>query len=76
MSVKIIAGGSGSGKTGTLRKIIIERAISERDRKFFVIVPEQFTLQTQIDYCLSHPDKGLINIDILSFERLAYRVMA
>lgn len=44
------------------------------DRNYYVIVPEQFTMQTQKTLVEMHPGKGILNIDILSFERLAYRV--
>ena len=43
-------------------------------REFIVLVPEQFTMQTQKDLVSMHPRKGIMNIDILSFARLAYRV--
>jgi len=75
MSLKFILGGSGSGKSRALYKSVIESSIREKDRQFIVIVPEQFTLQTQLDVVAMHPDKGIMNIDVLSFERLAYRVL-
>ena len=44
------------------------------ERNYYIIVPEQFTMQTQKTLVEMHPGKGILNIDILSFERLAYRV--
>jgi len=41
---------------------------------YLVLVPEQFTMQTQRDLCLLHPRGGIMNIDVLSFGRLAYRI--
>ena len=41
---------------------------------YYVIVPEQFTMQTQKTLVEMHPQKGILNIDVLSFERLAYRI--
>ncbi|MFR7393876.1 MAG: hypothetical protein ACLUTA_00475 [Blautia wexlerae] len=38
-----------------------------------MIVPEQFTMQTQKTLVEMHPGEGILNIDVLSFERLAYR---
>ncbi|MCR5295206.1 MAG: PD-(D/E)XK nuclease family protein [Lachnospiraceae bacterium] len=74
MSLKFYAGAAGSGKTRLLLEETIRRSMEEPDRNFFIIVPEQFTNDTQRT-CLSlHPRKGLINIDVLSFARLAHRV--
>ena len=74
MSLQLIYGPSGSGKSYTLYKKIIEQSIREPDREFIVIVPEQFTMQTQKTLVEMHPQKGILNIDVLSFERLAYRI--
>ena len=40
----------------------------------YVLVPEQFTMQTQKDLVMQHPNHGIMNIDVLSFVRLAYRI--
>lgn len=74
MSLQLIYGPSGSGKSYTLYKKIIEQSIREPDREFIVIVPEQFTMQTQKDLVMMHPRHGIMNIDVLSFDRLAHRV--
>ena len=37
-------------------------------------MPEQFTMQTQKELVSLHPAGGILNIDILSFQRLAYRI--
>ena len=76
MSIRFILGGSGAGKSYTFCKRIIEDARKHPEKQYLVIVPEQFTLQTQLDFVRMHPDHGIFNIDILSFERLAYRVFA
>ena len=41
---------------------------------YYIIVPEQFTMQTQKNVVEMHPGKGILNIDVLSFQRLAYRI--
>lgn len=80
MSYAFCFGPSGSGKSRCLREMIIRRAGASltgtgRDRtKYIVIVPEQYSLQTQRELVRDHPAGVLMNIDVLSFGRLAYRV--
>ncbi len=74
MSLQLIMGSSGSGKSYRLYKEIIEKSLRYPDRNYLIIVPEQFTLQTQKDIVSMHPNHGTMNIDILSFMRLAYRI--
>ncbi len=74
MSLRLILGNSGSGKSHFLYQTIIEAAVRSPEKNFLVIVPEQFTMQTQMELVGMHPDGGLLNIDILSFPRLAHRV--
>lgn len=74
MSLQLVIGGSGSGKSYMMNKTMIERSSMNPDSNYIVIVPEQFTMQTQKDIVSMHPNHGILNIDILSFQRLAYRV--
>ncbi len=74
MSLQFIIGNSGSGKSHYLYKTIIEEARKHPERNYMVIVPEQFTMQTQKDLVMMHPDRGIMNIDVLSFRRLAHRI--
>lgn len=74
MSLQLILGSSGSGKSYTLYHEVIEKSEENRNTDYVIIVPEQFTMQTQKDLVEMHPRKGILNIDILSFMRLAYRV--
>ena len=75
MSLQFIIGGSGSGKSCYAYQNIIEQAGQHPEKLYYVIVPEQFTMQTQKTLVEMSPGKGILNIDILSFERLAYRVL-
>jgi cellulose biosynthesis protein BcsQ len=45
------------------------------DTNYIILVPEQFTMQTQKELVLRHPRHGIMNIDVLSFARLAFRVL-
>lgn len=74
MSLQLIMGGSGSGKTSYLYKKIIEASIEHPDMSYIVLVPEQFSMQAQKDIVTLHPNHATMNIDIVSFQRLAYRV--
>lgn len=38
------------------------------------MVPEQFSMQAQKELVSMHPAHAVLNIDILSFQRLAYRI--
>ena len=74
MSLQFIIGNSGTGKSFTAYQKVIREAIDHPEKMFYVIVPEQFTMQTQKILVEMHPQKGILNIDVLSFERLAYRI--
>ncbi len=74
MPLKFYFGPSGSGKSYHLYHHIIEESMKHPEQNFIVLVPEQFTMQTQKDLVEMHPRKGIMNIDVLSFNRLAYRV--
>ncbi|WP_035779659.1 PD-(D/E)XK nuclease family protein [Butyrivibrio sp. MC2013] len=72
--LRFIFGPSGSGKSRFLYSDMIKRSVEEASRRFFIIVPDQFTMQTQMDIVRLHPDKGMMNIDVLSFGRLSHRI--
>ena len=74
MSLQFILGGSGSGKTYRLYTELIRMSMEEPDTRYIAVVPEQFTMQTQKEIVSLHPNHGVMNIDIVSFNRLAYRI--
>jgi len=53
---------------------MIREAREHPEKRYMIIVPEQFTMQTQRELVRLHPAGGILNIDILSFQRLAFRV--
>ena len=75
MSLQFVLGGSGSGKSTYVFDDIIKRSLEEENKNFFVLVPDQFTMQTQLDFASRHPRGGILNIDVLSFSRLAHRIL-
>lgn len=74
MNLKILMGGAGSGKTTTVYETMISESQKHPERDYILLVPEQFTMEAQKDLIQMHPRHGLLNIDIQSFIRLAYRV--
>lgn len=74
MSLRFYLGGSGSGKSTQLYQELIKRSMEKERQNFLVIVPDQFTMQTQKDLVRLHERGGILNIDVLSFGRLAHRI--
>ena len=74
MGLQIVAGASGTGKSYNMYQDIVKESKVNPEKNFFIIVPEQFTLQTQKNIVNTSPQKGILNIDVLSFMRLAYRI--
>lgn len=74
MALQLILGNSGAGKSHDIFKKIIEESSQNPKKQFLIIVPEQFTMQTQKEIVSLHPCHGVMNIDIVSFERLAWRI--
>lgn len=75
MALQLILGSSGCGKSHFIYERIIKSAIENPKKRYYIIVPEQFTMQTQKIMAEMHPRGGILNIDVLSFGRLAYRVL-
>lgn len=74
MSLQLYLGSAGSGKSYQMYRNIIEESQKNPGTNYLIIVPEQFTLQTQKDIVSMHPRHGVMNVDILSFMRFAYRI--
>ena len=75
MALQFIFGNPGSGKSHYLYEHIIRESMKHPDINYIILVPEQFTMQTQKELVLRHPRHGIMNIDVLSFARLAFRVL-
>ncbi len=74
MSLQFIMGPSGSGKSHYLYQWVTKESFKHPKKKYIVLVPEQFTMQTQKDLVMASPRKGILNVEVLSFHRLAQRV--
>ncbi len=75
MSLRFYFGPSGSGKSHRIYEEIMQRAVQEPGRNFLIIVPDQFTMQTQKDLVMRSDRDGILNIDVLSFGRLSHRIL-
>ena len=76
MSLQILIGDTNSGKSHTLVQHMVKHATAQPDERFFVIVPEQATLKMQKDVVKLHPAHAAMNIDVVSFDRLAHVVFS
>ena len=74
MALRLLYGSSVSQKTEVLYDMLIRDASRHPERNFMIVVPEQASLQVQEAIVLRHPRHAVSNIDILTFNRLAYRV--
>ena len=64
--LQFILGASGVGKTAHIYKEIIKKSTDNIDKNYILLVPDQFTMETQKDIVVQHPRHGVMNIDILS----------
>lgn len=76
MGLRFYIGASGSGKSERLYQYIIAEACKNPQKNYLIVVPDQFTMQTQLDLVRKHPNHGIMNIDILSFGRLSHRIFS
>lgn len=73
--LNIITGRTGSGKTRFIRNLATEIAREECD-KAVIIVPEQFSFETERGMLTLLGNEKINNIEILSFSRLAERLLS
>lgn len=74
MALQLILGSAGSGKSHYIYEKIIQASIERANEQFLILVPDQFTMQIQMEMAARHPRGGLFNIDVSSFTRLAYKL--
>ncbi|MDI3533894.1 MAG: ATP-dependent helicase/nuclease subunit [Thermosediminibacterales bacterium] len=76
MALRFILGRAGTGKTRyCLEQIIKELKTSADGPRLIFLVPEQATFQSEIALVSSPEIKGIMRAEVLSFRRLAYRVL-
>ena len=74
MSLELVLGGSGAGKTPMVYENIISESMKNHSENYYIIVPDQFTMETQKNIVDLSANNGTMNIDIISFKRLAKRL--
>lgn len=74
MSLRIVYGRAGSGKSRYCLDGIKESLNRDDGRALILIVPEQFSLQGERNLLKTIGGKGTFRAEVLSFRRLAYRV--
>lgn len=76
MALQFVIGRSGSGKSTALYEYMIGESLKNPKTNYLILTPDQFTLDTQKTVIGMHPFHGTLNMDILSFHRLAHKVFA
>lgn len=74
MSLRFIFGPSGAGKSHYIYNKIINASLDKPDINYILLVPEQYSMALQRKMVKLHPHGGTMNIDVIGFNRLAYRV--
>lgn len=74
MAIQFILGGSGTGKTTHIYKELIDKSQSGKHKELLLILPEQANLAAEQDMVKMHPMGGTMDIAIVSFTRLAFKV--
>ena len=74
MSLKFILGNSGSGKSEYLYERTLREAKAHPDTDYLFLVPEQYTMAIQKELVQRQTDHAIMNVDVMSFQRMAFRV--
>ena len=76
MSLRIIYGNSGTGKSTYIFNEIAEKIKNKTNKKIYVITPEQFSFTAEKKLLdVLKPTVAVVNAEVLTFNRMAYRVM-
>lgn len=74
MALQLILGPSGAGKSEYIYDQIIKESMEKPDSNYILLVPEQYSLAIQRRIATKHARGGSFQIDVIGFNRLAYRV--
>ena len=76
MSLRFIYGGAGKGKSTFCLEDIEQRQKEESEKPLVLLVPDQFSFQAEKNLIKVVGSTGIKNVQVLSFNRLAYRVFS
>ncbi|MGV8983074.1 helicase-exonuclease AddAB subunit AddB [Clostridium sp.] len=76
MSLRFIYGGAGKGKSTFCLEDIQHRQKEECEKPLVLLVPEQFSFQAEKNLIKVVGSTGIKNVQVLSFNRLAYKVFS
>lgn len=74
MAVEFILGASGTGKTRYIYEKMIAQSEVEGHAPIWFVLPEQSNMAAEQDMVSLHPKKGTMEISIVSFTRMAFKV--
>ena len=74
MSMKLIYGKAGTGKSSFIFKEIKKQLKENLTQKIYIIVPEQFSYATEKRLLETLEENASINAEVISFKRLAHRI--
>ncbi|WP_370519519.1 helicase-exonuclease AddAB subunit AddB [Listeria sp. PSOL-1] len=73
--LQLITGEAGSGKTTNMIQDIKQKTETDSKTQIIIIVPEQMTFQMETYFLDKASFKGMMNVQVYSFSRLAFRVL-
>ena len=74
MSLRIVYGRAGSGKTHFILNEVKSRIEENSGKTLVFLVPEQFSFQAEKNLISATKAGGILKTEVLSFQRMAYRV--
>lgn len=76
MALTFCTGKTHSGMREALFRVMLQKASADPAQRVFIVVPEQSTMSTQREVVRLSPNGGIMNLEVTSLNRLAYRVFA
>ena len=75
MGIRFIFGRAGAGKSYYCLNQIKKKLDNDKNNKLIILVPDQYTFQTEKKLLEHVGEKALLRAEVLSFKRMATRVL-